>query len=59
MKLNSEVAAKYKLVDINHSKIQFASFGVIDVTKIDVTEADILYKAGFPHLVLKKTATVK
>lgn len=54
MKLNPEVSAKYNLVGVKPGKYQFSGFGEIDLTKIDLAEADGLVKMGFPHLVLKK-----
>lgn len=54
MKLIPEVAAKYNLVGIKPGKYQFSGFGEIDLTKIDLVEADGLVKLGFPHLVTKK-----
>jgi len=54
MKLNPDVSAKYNLVGVTPGKYQFNGFGIIDLTKIDLAEADGLVKLGFPHLVEKK-----
>jgi len=54
MKLLPEVSAKYKLVGLSPGKYQFANYGELDLTTIDLKEADALVRIGFPYLVLKK-----
>lgn len=49
-----EVSDKFKLVGISEGRHQVAEFGIIDFSKIDLTLANQLYKAGVPFLVKKK-----
>ncbi|MGY4385655.1 hypothetical protein ACVWYN_002701 [Pedobacter sp. UYP24] len=48
------VAKKYEVTGIKIGKHYYAEFGEVDFEKISLPEADQLYKAKFPHLVLKK-----
>ena len=44
---------KYELVGVEPGIHHVAGFGKIDLTNLDVEEADHLYKAKFPFLKLK------
>ncbi len=54
MKLLKEVSEKYQLKTIRPGKYHFPDFGLIDLSKITIHEADELVDKGFPFLVKKK-----
>jgi hypothetical protein len=49
-----EVAKKYELTGVAVGKYNYDQFGEIDFETISLPVADQLFKAKFPHLVLKK-----
>ncbi len=50
MKLQPDVAKKYRLVSIRPGKYNFKDFGEIDLRKITLKQADELVTKGFPFL---------
>jgi hypothetical protein len=51
--LKPEVAEVFELVKIQPGKHHFNGFGVIDLTEIDLAQAEVLHKRGLHHLVRK------
>lgn len=49
---------KYEITGVAPGKHYVAGFGWVDLTKLDVTEADHLYNAKFPFLKKKSTPEV-
>ena len=52
--LKAEVLKKYDVVGIEVGRYQYQDFGEVDLEQLTIQEANQLFKAGFPHLVLKK-----
>lgn len=60
--LNKTVAEKYEVVNWKGGHVQdFGKFGVVDLSKLTIPDADALVKIGFQKLRLKATqkATVQ
>lgn len=45
-----KIGDKYEIVGISPGKYDFNGFGVIDLRKLDVEQADLLYQKGFKYL---------
>ncbi len=54
MKLQKEVAAKYRMQTIRPGKYNFPKFGTIDLREITLRQADELVAKGFPFLVKRE-----
>ena len=54
MKLQDEVAAKYRMISLRPGKYNFPGFGTIDLREINLKKADELVANGFPFLKLRE-----
>jgi hypothetical protein len=56
--LSKEAAQTYNLKGIQAGNYHFPGFGEIDLTSVTLEKANILFAAGFPFLIKKKSKAV-